>query len=92
MLERRDPARKIARFFVLSIEPTLLGDAALVPEWGRLGTEDATVSICFAKAPLPTKHRRSWRPRSPLAAQDLVAELGSREMTGRGGYRAWGLL
>src|SRR3954447_5060306 len=26
------------------------------------------------------------------AAQDLVAELGIREMTGRGRYRAWGIL
>ena len=29
---------------------------------------------------------------SHRAAQDLVAELGLREMTGRGRYRAWGLI
>jgi hypothetical protein len=29
---------------------------------------------------------------SQRAALDLVAELGIREMTGRGRYRAWGLL
>lgn len=29
---------------------------------------------------------------TPRAAQDFVAELGLREMTGRGRYRAWGLL
>ena len=29
---------------------------------------------------------------TPLAAQDLVAELGLREMTGRGRYRAWGVI
>ena len=29
---------------------------------------------------------------TPRAAQDLVAELGLREMTGRGRYRAWGVL
>jgi hypothetical protein len=28
----------------------------------------------------------------PRAAQDLVAELGLREATGRGRYRAWGVL
>lgn len=27
----------------------------------------------------------------PRGTQDLVAELGLREMTGRGRYRAWGL-
>jgi hypothetical protein len=29
---------------------------------------------------------------TPRAAQNLVAELGLREMTGRGRYRAWGVL
>jgi hypothetical protein len=29
---------------------------------------------------------------TPRAAQDLVAELGVREATGRGRYRAWGIL
>ena len=29
---------------------------------------------------------------SPRAAQQLVAELGLREMTGRGRYRCWGIL
>ena len=29
---------------------------------------------------------------TPRAAQDLVAELGLREMTGRGRFRAWGIL
>jgi len=28
---------------------------------------------------------------TPRAAQAMVAELGLREMTGRGRYRAWGL-
>jgi hypothetical protein len=29
---------------------------------------------------------------TPRTAQDMVAELGLREMTGRGRYRAWGIL
>src|SRR4051812_33466445 len=29
---------------------------------------------------------------TPRAAQDLVAALGLREITGRGRYRAWGVL
>lgn len=32
VLERRDPARNMARFYVLTIEPTLFGDVALVRE------------------------------------------------------------
>jgi predicted DNA-binding WGR domain protein len=38
VLERRDSHRNLARFYVLAIEPTLLGDSALVREWGRIGT------------------------------------------------------
>jgi len=38
VLERTDPSRNMARFYVLAIEPTLFGDAALVREWGRLGS------------------------------------------------------
>jgi predicted DNA-binding WGR domain protein len=38
VLERRDKSRNLARFYVLAIEPTLFGDAALVREWGRIGS------------------------------------------------------
>jgi len=38
VLERREPSRNMARFYVLAIEPTLFGDMALVREWGRLGS------------------------------------------------------
>jgi predicted DNA-binding WGR domain protein len=38
VLERRDSHRNLARFYVLAIEPTFLGDSALVREWGRIGT------------------------------------------------------
>jgi predicted DNA-binding WGR domain protein len=38
VLERRDGSRNLARFYVLAVEPTLLGDSALVREWGRIGT------------------------------------------------------
>jgi predicted DNA-binding WGR domain protein len=39
VLERIDPDRNMARFYVLSIEPTLFEEVALVREWGRLGTQ-----------------------------------------------------
>ena len=37
VLERIDVARNMARYYVLSVEPTLFDDAAVVREWGRLG-------------------------------------------------------
>ena len=36
VLERVDRARNMARFYVLSIEPTLFEDLALVRRWGRI--------------------------------------------------------
>ena len=38
VLERRDAEQNMARFYVLSMQPTLFGDTALVREWGRIGT------------------------------------------------------
>ena len=38
VLERRDPSRNMARFYVLAIEPPLFGDMALVRELGHIGS------------------------------------------------------
>ena len=38
LLERIDPSQNMARYYVLSIEPTLFGDSALVRESGRIGS------------------------------------------------------
>jgi predicted DNA-binding WGR domain protein len=39
VLDRRDPDANMARFYVLSIEESLFGDASLIREWGRIGTK-----------------------------------------------------
>jgi predicted DNA-binding WGR domain protein len=36
-VERRDPVRNMARFYALSIEPTLFGEVCLTRRWGRMG-------------------------------------------------------
>lgn len=38
-LRRIDPARNMARFYSLSIQPTLFGGASLIRNWGRIGTK-----------------------------------------------------
>jgi predicted DNA-binding WGR domain protein len=35
---RIDPACNMSRFYVLSLEPTLFGEIAVVRHWGRIGT------------------------------------------------------
>jgi predicted DNA-binding WGR domain protein len=39
VLHRIDAARNMARFYAMSIEPTLFGGEALVRNWGRIGTQ-----------------------------------------------------
>ncbi|TCK19618.1 putative DNA-binding WGR domain protein [Ancylobacter aquaticus] len=36
-VERRDTVRNMARFYALSIEPTLFGEVCLTRRWGRIG-------------------------------------------------------
>ncbi len=69
-VERIDPARNMARFYALSIEPCLFG-VALVRRWGRIGTggraqvepmasEQEAVRRFLALA--ASKKRRGYRP------------------------------
>jgi predicted DNA-binding WGR domain protein len=39
LLTRTDARRNMARFYAVSIEPSLFGDCALVRNWGRIGTK-----------------------------------------------------
>lgn len=38
-IERTDETRNVARFYEMSIEPSLFGDACLTRRWGRIGTK-----------------------------------------------------
>ena len=46
--ERRDAARNMARFYALSIEPTLFGDVCLTRRWGRIGTRGQMRAMSFS--------------------------------------------
>lgn len=47
VLHRIDSTRNIARFYALSIQPTLFGDTALVRNWGRIGTRGQAMMQTF---------------------------------------------
>lgn len=49
-LIRRDPARNMARFYTISILPTLFGEAALVRNWGRIGSHGQVMMETFEDA------------------------------------------
>jgi len=38
LLHRIDPARNMARFYLLCLQPTLFGEVSVVRSWGRIGT------------------------------------------------------
>jgi len=66
----------MARFYVLSIEPTLFGDHALIRGWGRIGSigrqrreffaDDASAGVAL-ETWLARMHRRGYCPRPSRA-------------------------
>lgn len=69
-LERIDASRNMARFYAVSLEPTLFGDIALVREWGRIGRPgrrrlDLFPTVATAQAAstrlLTAKEKRGYR-------------------------------
>jgi predicted DNA-binding WGR domain protein len=69
-LQRIDAARNMARFYIISIEPTLFGDWALVRNWGRIGRpgkiriemrESIAIAQKSAAQLIAAKERRGYR-------------------------------
>lgn len=68
-LRRIDSDRNMARFYTMTIQPTLFGEWALVQEWGRIGSAGRVVSTRYAAerqaaaaltARLKAKHRHGY--------------------------------
>ncbi len=45
---RIDATRNMERFYMLSLEPTLFGEVAVLRHWGRIGTRGRQVSSLHA--------------------------------------------
>lgn len=70
-LTRSDPARNIARYYQLTLEPTLLGPVAVVKRWGRQGTtgrskfvlcDTENMALATLLAILRTKRAKGYVP------------------------------
>ncbi|CAN7749881.1 WGR domain-containing protein [Rhizobium sp. LjRoot258] len=48
-VERKDPARNMARFYAVSIDQTLFGEACLTRRWGRIGTSGQSMTHHFER-------------------------------------------
>jgi predicted DNA-binding WGR domain protein len=87
VLERIDPARNVARYYVLSIEPTLFAKHTLIRRWGRIGTpgrerlqffggEDTARAQMAVETWLARKRKRGYTPRSGPGRPALSAHEG----------------
>jgi predicted DNA-binding WGR domain protein len=75
VLERVDPVRNIARYYVLSIEPTLFAKHTLIRRWGSIGSfgrerlqffggGEASQAQVSLETWLARKRKRGYAPRS----------------------------
>ena len=69
VLDRFDPSCNMARYYVLSIEPSLFGDATLIRQWGRIGQlgqrrvelyENQSLAVEALETWLERKRRRGY--------------------------------
>lgn len=71
LLRRVDPARNMARYYGVAVEPTLFGWSAVVRDWGRIGCsarrrldlyDDEDQAVAAADGLLRSKLRRGYDP------------------------------
>ena len=88
VLERIDAIRNVARYYVLSIEPTLFAKHTLIRRWGRIGSagrerlqffagEDAARAQMALETWLARKRKRGYAPESGAARPALPADEGA---------------
>lgn len=73
VLDRTDPQHNMARFYVLAVEPTLFGDAALVREWGRWGRSGRRRLDLFPDFAEAAEALEDWLRRKTKRSYRIVA-------------------
>jgi predicted DNA-binding WGR domain protein len=77
-LTRIDPARKLQRFWLVAVTPTLLGGWSLLREWGRIGSPGTVSSRTFEleeearraeRASIRRRERHGYQPTQNVAAR-----------------------
>jgi predicted DNA-binding WGR domain protein len=72
-VERTDARKNMARFYAMSIEPNLFGEACLIRRWGRIGARGQRLVHHFKREEeavglflelLRQKRKRGYGPRS----------------------------
>lgn len=79
-VQRIDATKNMARFYMLSIEPTLFGNISLTRNWGRIGTagrnrvhlfENEKQALALFLIILREKRRKGYRPASCCRSDDV---------------------
>ena len=80
--ERTDATKNMARYYAMSIEPTLFGEACLIRRWGRIGATGQRREHHFAREEeavrlflqlLRKRRSRGYRPK-PHIRQDASGD------------------
>jgi predicted DNA-binding WGR domain protein len=75
-VERTDMTKNMSRFYAMSIEPNLFGEACLTRRWGRIGAKGRTMIHHFEREQdavvlfldiTRKKRSRGYRPLRPTA-------------------------
>ncbi|SEI20122.1 WGR domain-containing protein, predicted DNA-binding domain in MolR [Rhizobium tibeticum] len=80
---RTDPSRNMARFYTLSIEPTLFGETAVVRSWGRIGTSGREKTEVFSDELAAASHflklarRKRSKGYKPTGSCGNIAKVSS---------------
>ena len=82
-VERIDTTKNMARYYALSIQPTLFGDASLLRCWGRIGSrgqqklhlfEDERQAVSLFLDLALKKRRKGYRPRANCGQSGLAED------------------
>jgi predicted DNA-binding WGR domain protein len=73
VLERVDRTKNMARYYVLSVEPTLFEESSLVRRWGRIGRIGRTRIELYASPPLAQIALNTWLERKRRRGYQLRA-------------------
>ncbi len=74
-VERSDPAKNMARYYAMEIEPTMFGEACLTRRWGRIGKRGQEKKNVFEREEeavrlflelVKQKRGRGYRPKTTL--------------------------
>ena len=92
-VERTDAAKNMSRFYAMSIEETLFGQACLIRRWGRIGGRGQIIQHSFESEDeavrlfldlLRQKKKRGYHPKGEAGDAASVASRKAAQALGRG--------